>query len=462
MKIFRFAYFLAVFSLLAVSVALFATDTMAQGTPKKAEIILQVPIPATYDLASQTEDFAQGKVKDLAGYLGVMYNFLISIVGVITAVMMMVGGFQYLTAGGDKSKVDAGKERIKNALVGMVLALSSFLILNTINPDLLVFKVPEIGGVRKVTLDVSSIVGGDLGTLCNTNAECRKPFTCVEVHDSPLNTAIQVFVTTATVAVTAPITGVSVSVGAVARGAKTALIWAGRFWWKHKIVGTAAIAGGVKAWEEVSEGYKGICATAARDLPDNSICNTNDNCASKKCLIDKGMSFTFGEIGICASGSKGSYCQCEDSDCKKSNCFAGMKCTSVGPAIGNTPLRACSDGSQATYCDEENPCKKEFVCKEVGGVGRCGLQEEVGLGAPCKSDVDCQKHLEHTRDVGVNSLNCRSFQGLCGSNRTDCICMPTNAGLVPSGKKCFKSEDCYDRSSFPACVVGSDRVGVCR
>lgn len=89
-----------------------------------------------------------GRVRDLADYLNLVYNWLISIVGIIAAVMMMIGGFQYLTSGGEAGRVKQAKERIGNALIGLVLAFSSYLLLNTINPELVNLKVPELAGVR--------------------------------------------------------------------------------------------------------------------------------------------------------------------------------------------------------------------------------------------------------------------------------------------------------------------------
>lgn len=85
----------------------------------------------------------RGKVGDLAGYLNIIYNFLISIVGVVAGVFILIGGFQYLTAGGDAARVTGAKKRIGNALIGFILALSSYLLLNTINPDLVNLKLPE-------------------------------------------------------------------------------------------------------------------------------------------------------------------------------------------------------------------------------------------------------------------------------------------------------------------------------
>lgn len=89
----------------------------------------------------------RGRVGDLAGYLGIIYNFLISIVGVVAGVFILVGGFQYVTAGGDAARVTSAKQRISSALIGFVLALSSFVLLNTINPQLVNLKVPSVTDV---------------------------------------------------------------------------------------------------------------------------------------------------------------------------------------------------------------------------------------------------------------------------------------------------------------------------
>ena len=55
--------------------------------------------------------------------------------------MIVVGGFEYITAGGNESTVGRAKTRITQALLGILLILGSYLILNTINPDLVNFDL---------------------------------------------------------------------------------------------------------------------------------------------------------------------------------------------------------------------------------------------------------------------------------------------------------------------------------
>ena len=97
-----------------------------------AQTTLQVPI------GNQTE------VKDIAEYIPLIFNYSMGFVGILAAVVLMFGGVMWLTAGGNQGQVGEAKEWIKAALTGLILALLSFLILNTINPDLIKLKMPTI------------------------------------------------------------------------------------------------------------------------------------------------------------------------------------------------------------------------------------------------------------------------------------------------------------------------------
>lgn len=75
-----------------------------------------------------------GESANLGDLLARIYYFLLSLVGISALVMFVWGGIEYMLAG-DKDPGKA-KERMKNAVYGLVLALTSYLILYTINPDL--------------------------------------------------------------------------------------------------------------------------------------------------------------------------------------------------------------------------------------------------------------------------------------------------------------------------------------
>lgn len=57
--------------------------------------------------------------------------------GILAFAMIVYAGFQYLTAGGNTAQQKEAKERIVSAIIGIVLLFAFYIILNTINPDIL-------------------------------------------------------------------------------------------------------------------------------------------------------------------------------------------------------------------------------------------------------------------------------------------------------------------------------------
>lgn len=68
--------------------------------------------------------------------LGVVFENLVSALlalgGVALFVMLLLGGFKYLTSGGDPKKAEEAKKTLTYAIGGLVLLVGSFLILQLI------------------------------------------------------------------------------------------------------------------------------------------------------------------------------------------------------------------------------------------------------------------------------------------------------------------------------------------
>ena len=69
-------------------------------------------------------------------YIGVVYQYGVGLAAVLATVMIMAGGFLWLTSGGSPDRVGKAKEFIAGSLTGLLLALFSFMILYTVNPEL--------------------------------------------------------------------------------------------------------------------------------------------------------------------------------------------------------------------------------------------------------------------------------------------------------------------------------------
>ena len=72
----------------------------------------------------------------LGQYLNIIIKLAIGLAAVLAVVMIVMGGIQYMTTELVSGKED-GKRRITNAVLGLLVALGAWLILYTINPNLL-------------------------------------------------------------------------------------------------------------------------------------------------------------------------------------------------------------------------------------------------------------------------------------------------------------------------------------
>ncbi|MDO8510126.1 MAG: hypothetical protein Q7S15_00685, partial [bacterium] len=75
------------------------------------------------------------KPTNLNQYLAYMFQFLIAFAGVLAVVRIVWGGIMYMSTEAIAGKGDA-KEIIKSAVWGLILAISAYLILSTINPEI--------------------------------------------------------------------------------------------------------------------------------------------------------------------------------------------------------------------------------------------------------------------------------------------------------------------------------------
>ena len=98
----------------------------------------------------------------LPQFIKYVFVFSLSIVGIIGLAAIVIAAFGYLTAVGNPQKAADANDKILSALLGIILLLGSFLLLRTINPDLLRLGVEA----PPVTVVVSPNGNGDELTGC--------------------------------------------------------------------------------------------------------------------------------------------------------------------------------------------------------------------------------------------------------------------------------------------------------
>lgn len=85
--------------------------------------------PATIDA------FVNGEQRPLIKYMTWMINFITAAITAGALLIIVIGGYTYMTAGGDGKKVETAKTYIRAALLSIILALVAFLVLNFISPQ---------------------------------------------------------------------------------------------------------------------------------------------------------------------------------------------------------------------------------------------------------------------------------------------------------------------------------------
>ena len=98
--------------------------------------------------------------KTLPSAIGQVIAIMLSFIGVILLVLMVYSGFLWLTAGGNDEQVAKAKKNIYNAVIGMAIALSAFVLTN--------FIVNQLNNVLTAGANGTSGTGTGTGTQGTT------------------------------------------------------------------------------------------------------------------------------------------------------------------------------------------------------------------------------------------------------------------------------------------------------
>ena len=88
---------------------------------------------------------ANGMPAELIGASGVftrITNTVLFAVGIISVIMLIYGGLRYIISGGDSKKVTDAKNTIMYAIIGLIIAILSYAIVN--------FVISAVGGTASI------------------------------------------------------------------------------------------------------------------------------------------------------------------------------------------------------------------------------------------------------------------------------------------------------------------------
>jgi hypothetical protein len=126
LKIFQFFVLALIYKFFAVSVAHAATNTIDVGYPA---------------FVSSTSP---------ADFVANLYTYALGISGTLAVIMIVYGGIKYLTSAGNESALGDAKDIITSAIWGILLLAGAYLVLNTINPQLVELRNPGLEALPAV------------------------------------------------------------------------------------------------------------------------------------------------------------------------------------------------------------------------------------------------------------------------------------------------------------------------
>jgi len=114
------------------------------------ELEIKYPVIPGIEIPATTETV-------LPVYVKYIFNLAIMIAGIVAFGALVFGGIRYLTSGGSPSAQKDASGQIAAAFFSLIILLSSYLILFTIDPELVVFSSPSLEKIPSPDLSPPSV-----------------------------------------------------------------------------------------------------------------------------------------------------------------------------------------------------------------------------------------------------------------------------------------------------------------
>ncbi|MBI5254691.1 hypothetical protein HY932_02840 [Candidatus Falkowbacteria bacterium] len=458
-------------------------------------------------ISLSTEIGGKKQVKSIGDYLITVFNVAMAFGAGFAALMVMVGGFLYMTSGGDPNKTTIAKQYGIAAVTGLVLILFSYMLFNTINPALIKMKpitMPMVppGGVacckQGISLKMASgskcesgwkevpfvecQSGTTLGSACCVNkTEPGNSHACHAIGGIcfPAEKMDKTGPCTAIMAAALAFPVVAIgSAGLVSSGAMaTILSTTARAGWiilKWTAKGTlkvaamcatnlggcvVAVAGAATAYslsellaegETCAEENVGVCVEAGPALKNGDMCKEDTQCGSGKCcpIIEAAACWGGGAIGFCSNGKAGPVSENGVGTCKLEDSLSS--CCEANDDAGNKVVCAGAQvgSTMLGYCSaglEGHACGKYTGSNFIAGYT---YETDPGL---CAAGFKCNSKGICTLMTGKSGTTVK-----CNSD-TDC----TNAQFCAIGKYFCKTDPkgfnsaIPNSSDFEGCIKGT-------
>jgi hypothetical protein len=93
-------------------------------------IVAAAPATPAGQIQDGVDSVSVGKAPKLSDSIKVIVNLLLYLLGAIAVIMIVIGGIRYTTSNGDSSSITSAKNTILYSVVGLVVAILAYAIVN--------------------------------------------------------------------------------------------------------------------------------------------------------------------------------------------------------------------------------------------------------------------------------------------------------------------------------------------
>lgn len=106
----------------------------------------RIPISGVLPPQDFVKNAPQNQIISL--YALYFFNLIIWLSGIIAFGVLIYGGFRYLTSAGNPERITAAREQIISAFFGILILLSSYIVLQVLNPYLIRLEIPDLKEIK--------------------------------------------------------------------------------------------------------------------------------------------------------------------------------------------------------------------------------------------------------------------------------------------------------------------------
>ena len=141
---------------------------LAEAPPAKPSQTMNLNVPIGNITGGEVN------IQLLGNYLAAWYNFLLGSVGIIATIVIMWGGFKWLSSRGDTKQISDAQDIIFSAIAGLIIAFGSFLIISLVNPNLTKINMPGLDDIKIMASQEYDTIGPDTEMPVSTGSRANR------------------------------------------------------------------------------------------------------------------------------------------------------------------------------------------------------------------------------------------------------------------------------------------------